>query len=226
MPASIHASSAAPPCVTGHHGGTMLPPTQISGARLGVHVGDVYRLDECGRIPTDRAFLLLRASSRVGSTTCCCSGAPSRPQGPLTMSSPLDAHLIALRYSADLKRVRRLFRVATGTAARTWRGLARTEVVWVFGAGEPVPALVELRGDGGPPPHPLRLGPFALIPQKIEGGTGVKGTVTVAQATSHDVVLPERVQEALGQLVGAAKGGTARAERGVLLEIQTAVRPM
>ncbi len=32
-------------------------------------------------------------------------------------------------------------------------------------------------------------------------------TVPVAQATSDEVVLPERVQEALGQLVGAAKEG-------------------
>ena len=32
-------------------------------------------------------------------------------------------------------------------------------------------------------------------------------TVTVVQATSDEVVLPERVQEALGQLVGAAKEG-------------------
>ncbi len=38
-------------------------------------------------------------------------------------------------------------------------------------------------------------------------------TVPVAQATSEEAVLPERVQEALGQLVGAAKGGLG-AERG------------
>ena len=32
-------------------------------------------------------------------------------------------------------------------------------------------------------------------------------TVPVAQATNEEVVLPERVQEALGELVGAAKQG-------------------
>ena len=32
-------------------------------------------------------------------------------------------------------------------------------------------------------------------------------TVPVAQATSDEAVLPERVQEVLGQLVGAAKEG-------------------
>ena len=37
--------------------------------------------------------------------------------------------------------------------------------------------------------------------------TAVSQTVPVAQATSDEVVLPERVQEALGQLVGAAKEG-------------------
>ncbi len=40
---------------------------------------------------------------------------------------------------------------------------------------------------------------------KTEGGTAVKETVPVAQATIDEAVLPERVQEALGQLVGAAK---------------------
>jgi putative transposase len=35
----------------------------------------------------------------------------------------------------------------------------------------------------------------------------VKSNVPVAEAISDEVVLPERVQEALGQLVGAAKEG-------------------
>jgi putative transposase len=44
-------------------------------------------------------------------------------------------------------------------------------------------------------------------PTKIEGGTAVSANVPVAQATRDEAVLPERVQEALGQLVGAAKEG-------------------
>ena len=44
-------------------------------------------------------------------------------------------------------------------------------------------------------------------PAKIEGGTAVKSNVPVAEATSGEAVLPERVQEALGQLVGAAREG-------------------
>ena len=35
----------------------------------------------------------------------------------------------------------------------------------------------------------------------------MSSNVPVAQATSNEAVLPERVQEALGQLVGAAKEG-------------------
>jgi hypothetical protein len=38
----------------------------------------------------------------------------------------------------------------------------------------------------------------------------VSSNVPVVQATSEEVVLPERVQEALGQLVGAAKEGCWR----------------
>jgi putative transposase len=45
-------------------------------------------------------------------------------------------------------------------------------------------------------------------PGKIEGGTAVKETVSVAPAvTLQEAVLPERVQDALGELVGAAKEG-------------------
>jgi transposase-like protein len=44
-------------------------------------------------------------------------------------------------------------------------------------------------------------------PVKIEGGTAVKCNVPVAEAINDEGVLPERVQEALGQLVGAAKEG-------------------
>jgi putative transposase len=44
-------------------------------------------------------------------------------------------------------------------------------------------------------------------PAKIEGGTAVKETVPVVEATRDEAVLPERVQEALGELVGAAKEG-------------------
>jgi putative transposase len=44
-------------------------------------------------------------------------------------------------------------------------------------------------------------------PVKIEGGTAVSQTVPVAEAINDEAVLPERVREALGQLVGAAKEG-------------------
>ena len=44
-------------------------------------------------------------------------------------------------------------------------------------------------------------------------------TVAVAQATNDEVVLPERVQEALGQLVGAAKEGLLALSVGVGLGV-------
>jgi len=47
----------------------------------------------------------------------------------------------------------------------------------------------------------------------------VKETVSVAQATMDEAVLPERVQEALGQLVGAAKEGLLALSVGVGLGV-------
>jgi hypothetical protein len=41
----------------------------------------------------------------------------------------------------------------------------------------------------------------------------VKGNVPVAEATRDEAVLPERVQEALGQLVGGSERRTAGAQR-------------
>jgi len=50
---------------------------------------------------------------------------------------------------------------------------------------------------------------------KTEGGTAGSQTVPVAQATSDEAVLPERVQEALGELVGTAKEGLLALSVGV-----------
>jgi hypothetical protein len=46
----------------------------------------------------------------------------------------------------------------------------------------------------------------------------VKGNVPVAEATRDEAVLPERVQEALGELVGAAKEGLLALSVGVGLK--------
>jgi putative transposase len=57
-------------------------------------------------------------------------------------------------------------------------------------------------------------------PPKIEGGTAVKETVSVAQAAiAQEAVLPARVQEALGELVGAAKEGLLALSVGVGLGV-------
>jgi putative transposase len=53
-------------------------------------------------------------------------------------------------------------------------------------------------------------------PSKIEGGTAVKSNVPVAM---DEAVLPERVQEALGQLVGSAKEGLLALSVGVGLGV-------
>jgi putative transposase len=63
------------------------------------------------------------------------------------------------------------------------------------------------------------LGAFVVIQPKIEGGTAVNKTVPVAGATSDEIVLPERVQEALGELVGAAKDGLLALSVGVGLGV-------
>jgi putative transposase len=49
----------------------------------------------------------------------------------------------------------------------------------------------------------------------------VKETVPVAEATNDEAVLPERVQEALGELVGAAKEGLLALSVGVGLGVLT-----
>jgi len=56
-------------------------------------------------------------------------------------------------------------------------------------------------------------------PSKIKGGTAVKSNVPLAQASMDEVVLPERVKEALGQLVGAAKEGLLALSVGVGLGV-------
>jgi transposase-like protein len=56
-------------------------------------------------------------------------------------------------------------------------------------------------------------------PSKIEGGTAVNRNVPLAQAGMDEVVLPARVQEALGQLVGSAKEGLLALSVGVGLGV-------
>jgi hypothetical protein len=65
------------------------------------------------------------------------------------------------------------------------------------------------------------LGSLRGDPPKIEGGTAVKDTtVPLAQAViAQEAVLPVRVQEALGELVGAAKEGLLALSVGVGLGV-------
>ena len=56
-------------------------------------------------------------------------------------------------------------------------------------------------------------------PSKIEGGTAAERNVPVAQATLGEGVLAERVQEALGEFVGAAREGLLALSVGVGLGV-------
>jgi putative transposase len=71
-----------------------------------------------------------------------------------------------------------------------------------------------------PPAASASAGSVRGDPGKIEGGTAVKDTVSVAQAAiAQEAVLPDRVQEALGELVGAAKEGLLALSVGVGLGV-------
>ncbi len=59
-----------------------------------------------------------------------------------------------------------------------------------------------------------------MIRPKIEGGTAVKKTVSLGQAgIAPEAVLPPRVQEALGEVVGAAGEGLLALSVGVGLGV-------
>ena len=80
---------------------------------------------------------------------------------------------------------------------------------------EDVPYLVELRRTAVPPPRPLPVAACAVIRPKIEGGTAVEKNVPVAEEATTEQVLPARVQEALGELAGAAQEGLLALSVGV-----------
>jgi hypothetical protein len=63
------------------------------------------------------------------------------------------------------------------------------------------------------------LGAFTVIHPKIEGGSAVNSNVPVAGASRDETALPERVQEALGELVRAAKDGLLALSVGVGLGV-------
>jgi hypothetical protein len=108
----------------------------------------------------------------------------------------------------SLQLSRRVRAVALG---RTTRRDSRTR-------REVVPKLVE-RERRSLRPRPLLLGAFEAIRPKIEGGAAVKQSVLLAQASMDEVVFPDRVQQALGQLVGTAQEGLLALSVGVGLGV-------
>jgi putative transposase len=58
-----------------------------------------------------------------------------------------------------------------------------------------------------------------VVKSNQTGGTAVRKTVTAAQAVKEEQPLPRRVQEALGELVGAAREGLMALSVGVGLGV-------
>jgi glycosyltransferase involved in cell wall biosynthesis len=102
-------------------------------SRLGVYVDDVYRTDGAGRITTDRAFLLFCCEVAKRFDTLVLFGRAVDSSLPADYLLPEGVELVPLPYYSDLKRIREVVRAAAGTAVAMWRGLARTDAVWVFG---------------------------------------------------------------------------------------------
>ena len=86
---------------------------------------------------------------------------------------------------------------------------ARWQLAFVLGT-EVVPGFVEVWGDGGPSRLVRSWWERDGRSAKIEGGTAVQSNVPVAEAIVDEMVLLDRVQDALGELVGAARGGCSR----------------
>ena len=81
-----------------------------------------------------------------------------------------------------------------------------------------LPWLVELRRTAVLPPRPLPLAAFAVIRQRSRRNRH-EDRIGRAAATVQEAVLPARVQEALGELVGAAKEGLLALSVGVGLGV-------
>ena len=102
-------------------------------SRLGVYVDDVYRTDGVGRISTDRAFLLFCCEVARRFDTLVLFGRAVGSSRPADYQLPESVELVSLPYYSDLKRLRGVVGAGAGTAVAMWRGLARTDAVWVFG---------------------------------------------------------------------------------------------
>jgi glycosyltransferase involved in cell wall biosynthesis len=101
--------------------------------RLGIYVDDVYRVGEDGRISADRAFLLFACEVGRRFDRLTVFGRAVHSPTPADYRLPAEVELVGLPHYHDLKAVRAVARTSGGTARAMWRGLAQTDVVWVFG---------------------------------------------------------------------------------------------
>jgi glycosyltransferase involved in cell wall biosynthesis len=108
-------------------------PHHSSKTRLGIYVDDVYRVDQRGLISSDRAFLLFACEVGSGFEALVLFGRALSSATPADYVLPAGVTLVRLPFYSDVKRTREVIRAAAGTARAMWRGLSRTDVVWVFG---------------------------------------------------------------------------------------------
>jgi len=101
--------------------------------RLGIYVDDVYRVDRTGVMSTDRAFLLFACEVGRRFQALSLFGRAVRSEAPSDYVLPTAVTLVALPHYRDLKSARAIARASVGTARAMWRGLAGTDIVWVFG---------------------------------------------------------------------------------------------
>lgn len=115
--------------------------------RLGVYLDDVYHVSGAepgGRISSDRSFLIFitELGARFGELVL--FGRAVRSEDPSDYVLPAGTGLVELPHYPALSDVRAVLPTVAGTLRAMWRGLARVDVVWVFG------------------PHPFALA-FALM---------------------------------------------------------------
>lgn len=125
-----------------------------SGARstLGVYVDDVYTVvagSSPQLISSDRSFMTFAAEVARPFGGLTVFGRTLRADDPADHPLPPGTRLVVLPLYDELTRLGQVARATPGTARAMWRGLAGTDVVWIFGPhpfGLLLAALARLRG--------------------------------------------------------------------------------
>lgn len=105
-------------------------------ARLGLYVDDVYRLVATpqGRvISSDRAFLVFAAEVADRFDTLVLFGRAEHAAGDVEHELPARTEIVELPFYEDLTHLSEVIRATPATMRRMWHGLARVDIVWIFG---------------------------------------------------------------------------------------------